>query len=113
MKTNKNEMTETQVGISKLSEEYELNHSFVGYVKNYNGAITEFPLGWRPEPHNGGQRTIEWFENPASDKKGYTKTLEMKKGKPNTAVIIYRPIDPMGINSPSSLYDEWKLQGKA
>ena len=112
MKTNKNVMTDN-VGISKLSDEYELNHSFVGYVKNYNGGITEFPLGWRPEPHNGGQRTIEWFENPASDKKGYTKTLEMKKGKPNTAVIIYRPIDPMGINSPSSLYDEWKLQGKA
>ena len=112
MKTNKNEMTDN-VGISKLSDEYELNHSFVGYVKKAENPITQFPLGWRPQPHNGGQRTIEWFENPASDKKGYTKTLEMKKGKPNTAVIIYRPIDPMGIKSPSALYDEWKLQGQA
>ena len=55
MKTNKNEMTETQVGISKLSDEYELNHSFVGYVKNYLGGITEFPLGWRPEPQCGAK----------------------------------------------------------
>ena len=92
MKTNKNEMTDN-VGISKLSDEYELNNSFVGYVKNYLGGIAEFPLGWRPEPHNAGQRTIEWFENSASDKEGYTKVLEMKKGKPNTAVIIYRPIE--------------------
>ena len=111
MKTNKKEMTETQVGISKLSDELELNLSFVGYVKKAENPITQFPLGWRREPHNSGQRTIEWFENPASDKQGYTKTLEMKKGKPNTAVIIYRPIDPMGENSPSALFDEWKLQG--
>lgn len=111
MKTNKKEMTETQVGISKLSDEFELNLSFVGYVKKAENPITQFPLGWRREPHNSGQRTIEWFENPASDKQGYTKTLEMKKGKPNTAVIIYRPIDPMGENSPSALFDEWKLQG--
>ena len=113
MKTNKKEMTETQVGISKLSDEYELNYAFVGYVKKAENPITQFPLGWRKEPHNSGQRTIEWFENPASDKQGYTKTLEMKKGKPNTAVIVYRPIDPMGENTPSALYDEWKLQGLA
>ena len=88
-------------------------NSFVGYVKNYLGGVTEFPLGYRAEPHNAGQRTIEWFENPASDKQGYTKTLEMRKGKPNTAVIIFTPIDPMGENSPSALYDELKLQGQA
>ena len=113
MKTIKNTEMSDKKAVSKLSAEFELNNSFVGYVKNYLGGITEFPLGYRAEPHNAGQRTIEWFENPASDKQGYTKTLEMRKGKPNTAVIIFTPIDPMGKNSPSALYDEWKLQGIA
>jgi len=78
--------------------------------KDHMRKITKFPLGYRTEDHNAGAHTLEWFENPASDKQGYSKTLAMKKGKLNTAVIIYRPIDKEGLNSPSALYNEWVLQ---
>jgi len=99
---------------SKLSKAYEMNREFNGHVYNEPmRSITKFPLGHRSEPHNAGARTLELFENPISDKKGYTKVLEMKKDKLNSAVIIYTPIDPKGENSPSALFKEWELQGLA
>ena len=116
-------MKKTEKGekMTRKSTAYWMNFTpadteYFGEVKkDHMRKITKFPLGYRSEDHNAGTRTIEWFENPASDKQGYTKTLEIKKSKDgelklNTAVIVYNPIDKDGLNSPSALYNEMVLQ---
>tara|TARA_R110002012_G_scaffold157598_1_gene318769 strand:- start:125 stop:511 length:387 start_codon:yes stop_codon:yes gene_type:complete len=101
----------SKMNFSKLSKDYADNFAYVGEVKkDHNRKPTRFPLGYRPQPHTAGDHTTAHFYSPASDKQGYVKTLETKKGRKNSAVIVYKPLDPQGLKADNRLYNELVIQ---